>query len=107
MHGGMPPPAPKRKSRKEPTEKLRRVIRDPDNLVRCLTIELEIELGLGAAIIPVRKGAATYLPPYMVFCAWNANVRGIGSLTSALIANIILLRSRGALTRTASSILPS
>jgi hypothetical protein len=36
------------------------------------------------------------LPPYMVFCARKANVRRIGSLTSALIANIILLRFRGA-----------
>ena len=53
---------PERPSRKEPTEKLRRVIRDPDNLVRCLTIELEIELGLGAAILPVGKGREL-LPP--------------------------------------------
>src|SRR5207237_734263 len=33
---------------------------------------------------------AMCLPPYIVFCALNANVSTHGSLTSALIANIIL-----------------
>jgi hypothetical protein len=33
------------------------------------------------------------LPPYIVFCALNANVSAHGSLTSALIANIVLLIS--------------
>jgi hypothetical protein len=33
------------------------------------------------------------LPPYIVFCALNANVFANGSLTSALIANIMLLTS--------------
>src|SRR6185295_5321987 len=32
-----------------------RCIRDTDDLVRCLTIELEIELGPGLAVIPVGK----------------------------------------------------
>jgi len=39
------------------TEKGRRVIRDADNLVRRLTIELEIELRLGATVVPVGKGS--------------------------------------------------
>src|SRR5207253_2375439 len=33
---------------------------------------------------------AMCLPPYIVFCALNANISAHGSLTSALIANIIL-----------------
>src|SRR5207245_6658083 len=40
---------------KEPAEKRRRFIRDADNLVRCLTIEFEIELGLGSTVVPVGK----------------------------------------------------
>src|SRR5438445_13164143 len=36
---------------------------------------------------------AMCLPPYIVFCALNANLSAHGSLTSALIANIILLIS--------------
>ena len=36
---------------------------------------------------------AIRLPPYIVFCALNANVSVRGSLTSALIANIMLLIS--------------
>src|SRR5438552_6874399 len=40
---------------KEPAEERRRFIRDADNLVRCLTIEFEIELGLGATVVPVGK----------------------------------------------------
>ena len=31
------------------------MIRDADDLVRCLTIELEIELGLGSTVVPVGK----------------------------------------------------
>ena len=38
---------------KESAEERRRFVRDPDNLVRCLTIEFEIELGLGSSVIPV------------------------------------------------------
>ncbi len=34
-------------------EERRRFIRDADDLVRCLTIEFEIELGRGLAVIPV------------------------------------------------------
>src|SRR5437773_4377671 len=40
---------------KESAEERRRFIRDADNLVRCLTIEFEIELGLGATVVPVGK----------------------------------------------------
>jgi hypothetical protein len=32
---------------------------------------------------------ATCFPPYIVFCAVNVNVRARGSLTAALIANVI------------------
>src|SRR5207248_8585598 len=39
----------------EPAEERRRFIRDADNLVRCLTIEFEIELGLGSTVVPVGK----------------------------------------------------
>src|SRR6266446_10732578 len=40
---------------KESAEERRRVIGDADNLVRCLTIEFEIELGLGATVLPIGK----------------------------------------------------
>src|SRR5207245_6755107 len=40
---------------KEPAEERRRFIRDADNRVRCLTIEFEIELGLGSTVVPVGK----------------------------------------------------
>jgi hypothetical protein len=38
---------------KESAEERRRFIRDADNLVRCLTIEFEIELGLVSTVVPV------------------------------------------------------
>src|SRR6266436_3520958 len=37
-------------------EERRRLIRDADDLVRCLTIEFEIELGRPLAVIPVGEG---------------------------------------------------
>src|SRR5262249_37336773 len=37
---------------------------------------------------------AMRLPPYIVFCALNANVFARGSTTAALIANVMLLVSR-------------
>src|SRR5258707_1921970 len=40
---------------KKPAEERHRFIRDADNLVRCLTIEFEIELGLGSTVVPVGK----------------------------------------------------
>src|SRR5438105_6237093 len=40
---------------KESAEERRRFIRDADNLIRCLTIEFEIELGLGSTVVPVGK----------------------------------------------------
>ncbi len=36
-------------------EECRRFVRDADDLVRCLTIEFEIELGLGSTVVPVGK----------------------------------------------------
>jgi hypothetical protein len=39
----------------ESAEERRRFIRDADNLVRGLTIEFEIELGLGSTVVPVGK----------------------------------------------------
>src|SRR5207247_10946699 len=40
---------------KESAEERCRFLRDADNLVRCLTIEFEIELGLGSTVVPVGK----------------------------------------------------
>jgi len=40
---------------KESADERGRFIRDAGDLVRCLTIEFEIELGFGAAIVPVGK----------------------------------------------------
>jgi hypothetical protein len=40
---------------KESTEERRCFTRDADNLVRCLTIEFEIELGLGSTVVPFGK----------------------------------------------------
>ena len=40
---------------RESAEERRRFIRDADNSVRCLTIECEIELGLGSTVVPVGK----------------------------------------------------
>jgi hypothetical protein len=40
---------------KESAEERRRFIRDADNLVRCLTIEFEVKLGLGSTVVPVGK----------------------------------------------------
>src|SRR5215470_4090472 len=45
----------------ESMEERRRVIRDADDLVRCLTIEFEVELGLGSAVVP--GGKRSELPP--------------------------------------------
>ncbi len=42
-------------------EERRRFIRDADDLVRCLTIEFEIELGLGPTVVPI--GKKFELPP--------------------------------------------
>ena len=40
----------------ERVEKARGVVREADDLVGCLTIELEVELGAGAAVVPVVEG---------------------------------------------------
>ena len=40
---------------KESPEKSRRFIGDAGNLVRCLTIEFEIQLGLGSTVVPIGK----------------------------------------------------
>ena len=40
---------------KESAEERRCFIRDANDLVRCLTIEFEIELGLGSTVVPVGK----------------------------------------------------
>ncbi len=121
-------------------EERRRLIRDADDLVRCLAIEFEIELGPPLAVIPVGRlmvrltrgvclmmprffaiasadvttpramrpcppsfslantktvsPSAICLPPYIVFCADNANVFARESQISALIANAMLRLSR-------------
>src|ERR1700757_4486012 len=40
---------------KECAEERCRVVRDTDNLVGCLTIEFEIQLGLGSTVVPIGK----------------------------------------------------
>src|SRR5689334_14076862 len=40
----------------KPPQECRRFIRDADDLVRCLAIELEVELGLRPTVVPVGKG---------------------------------------------------
>src|SRR4029453_17603873 len=40
---------------KESAEECCRFIRDAGNLVRCLAVEFEIKLGLGAAVVPIAK----------------------------------------------------
>src|SRR5439155_11023547 len=42
-------------SLKESAEERRRFIRDAGDLIRCLTVEFEIELGFGWAVVPVGK----------------------------------------------------
>jgi hypothetical protein len=42
-------------SLEESAEERRRFIGNADNLVRCLTIEFEIEFGLGPAVVPIGK----------------------------------------------------
>src|SRR5437870_3007996 len=42
-------------SLKESAKERRRFIRDADDLVCCLTVEFEIELGLGSTVVPVGK----------------------------------------------------
>jgi hypothetical protein len=57
---------------KEPGEERRRFIRDADNLVRCLTIEFEIELGLGSTVLPVGKNSQL-APPQAPLCERGAS----------------------------------
>src|SRR5437588_5795954 len=56
---------------KELAKKRRRFIRDADNLVRCLTIEFEIELGLGSTVAPVGK-TFELAPPQSPLCQGGA-----------------------------------
>ena len=53
-------------SSKECAEERRRFIRDADNLIRCLTIEFEIELGLRSAVVPVGE-TFELAPPQTAF----------------------------------------
>ena len=46
---------PKSAALKELAEERCCFIRDADNLVCCLTIEFEVELGLGSIVVPVEK----------------------------------------------------
>ena len=57
---------------KEPAEERRRFIRDAGNLVCCLAIEFEIELGLGSAVVPVRK-KSELAPPQKPLCERGAS----------------------------------
>src|SRR6266852_9547188 len=57
---------------KESAEERRRFIRDAGNLVRCLTIEFEIELGLGSTVVPVGKNSELS-PPQAPLCERGAS----------------------------------
>jgi hypothetical protein len=57
---------------KEPAQERRRFIRDTDNLVRCLTIEFEVELGLGSTVVPVGK-KSELAPPQAPLCGRGAS----------------------------------
>ena len=57
---------------KESAEERRRFVRDPGNLVRCLTIEFEIELGLGSTVVPVGK-KSELAPPQAPLCERGAS----------------------------------
>jgi hypothetical protein len=57
---------------KESAEERRRFIRDADDLVRCLTIEFEIELGLGPTVVPVGKKFEV-APPQATLCDRGAS----------------------------------
>ena len=57
---------------KESAEERRRFIRDAGNLVRCLTIEFEIELGLGSTVVPVGK-KFEFVPPQAPLCERGAS----------------------------------
>jgi hypothetical protein len=51
---------------KESAEERRRFFRDAGDLVRCLTIEFEIELGFGSAVVPIGK-TFEFGPPERLF----------------------------------------
>ena len=57
---------------KESAEERRRFIRDANNLVRCLTIEFEIELGLGPTVVPIGK-KSELAPPQAPLCERGAS----------------------------------
>src|SRR2546422_8545250 len=57
---------------KESAEERCRFLRDADNLVRCLTIEFEIELGLGLTVVPVGK-KSELAPPQAPLCERGAS----------------------------------
>jgi hypothetical protein len=64
--------ASQRPQLKESAEERRRFIRDAGNLVRCLTIEFEIELGLGSTVVPVGK-KPELAPPQAPLCQRGAS----------------------------------
>jgi len=72
-------------------EERRRFIRDTDDLIRCLTIEFEIELGPGLAVIPVGEMFELAPPqrPLGERCAFDGDAH-----TRRLPADAALLRDR-------------
>ena len=52
---------------KKPAEERCCFIRDADNLVRCLTIEFEVELGLGSTVVQSEKSRSEL----RLFSDWN------------------------------------
>src|SRR6267143_1974497 len=93
-------------SLEEFAEERRRFIRDAGDLVLCRAMPRFFAIASAAATTPraIRpwppsfslantktvSPSAICLPPYIVFCAVNANVFARGSQTSALIANVML-----------------
>jgi hypothetical protein len=73
---------------KEPAEERPRFIGDTDDFVRCLTIELEVELGLGSTVVPFGK-EFQLAPPEVSFGERGAS-DARGSLTAVLTAKIMV-----------------
>src|SRR5205823_4154049 len=61
-----------RSALKESAEERRCFVRNADNLVRCLAIEFEIELGLGSTVVPGGK-KFELAPPQVPLCERGAS----------------------------------
>ena len=72
----------------EAVEEVRRRVREADDLVRRLAIELEVELGLGSTVVPFGK-EFQLAPPEVSFGERGAS-DARGSLTAVLTAKIMV-----------------